>query len=210
MARSTGSHEAPNVADPLVDAVRSGEADAFARLVRREAGRLLAAARRLTDSEADASDCVQETFLLAHRRLPQFEARGQISTWLHRILINVALGRIRKRSRRPEVSLEELMPVFDERDCRKEPLGPMPPDAEELLQREDTRAAVHDAIAHLPDAYREIVVIRDIEGRSTADTAEELGLTTSAVKVRLHRARAALKRLLEPVMDVPESEGGPK
>ena len=202
-----GSVGAKRSRDGLIDDLRSGDPEAFATLVRREVGRLLATARRITDSEADAQDCVQEAFMQAHRRLDQFEGRASVSSWLHRILVNVALHRIRVRSRRPEASLDELMPVFDDRGCRiREPLGGEPPDAVTLLERADTRAAVRDAIAHLPEQYRQIVVLRDIEGLSTAAAAAELGLTENAAKVRLHRARAALKRLLEPAMGVERSE----
>jgi len=202
MARRRDLSEVSSVDDDVLAAAQSGDRDAFAQLVRREAGRLLATARRLTDSEQDAKDCVQETFLLAHRRLHQFQRRSKFSSWLHRILVNVALGKSRKRSRQPEVSLEDLMPVFDERDCREEPLGSLPEDADVLLEREDVRVAVRDAIAHLPDGHREILLLRDIEGRTTAEAADALGITETAAKVRLHRARAALKRLLEPVMGV--------
>ncbi|MEM6992176.1 MAG: sigma-70 family RNA polymerase sigma factor [Myxococcota bacterium] len=172
----------------------------FAAVVRREAGRLLATARRFTDSEADAQDCVQEAFLHAYRARAQFEGRAKVSSWLHRILVNVALERARKKSRRPEESLDDLQPTFDERGCRIEPRRPPPPEAQTLLERSETRRAVLEAIGSLPDSYRRIVILRDIEGKTTAETAEELGLTENASKVRLHRARAALKRLLEPEM----------
>lgn len=160
----------------------------------------------MSDSEADALDCVQEAFLLAHRNLKEFEHRAQFSSWLHRILVNVALGRVRRRSTRPEVSLDELQPTFDAKNCRHEPAGAPPPDAQTLLERAETRASVRDAIAHLPEQYRQIVVLRDIEGLSTNEAAAALGLTAGAAKVRLHRARASLKRLLEPVMDMHRTE----
>ncbi len=189
---------APAVTGPA----RLSDPKRFAEVVKQYTGRLLATARRLTDSEADAHDCVQEAFLLAYRSRSQFEGRAKISSWLHRILVNVALERVRKRSRRPEEALEDLQPTFDERGCRVESQGPAPAEAQVLLERAETRTAVRDAIAHLPEGHREIVLIRDIEGKTTADAARELSITQSAARVRLHRARAALKRLLEPAMGV--------
>ncbi len=183
--------------DALLERARTGDARAFASLVRREGGGLFRLAYRLTRSEADAYDCVQETFLQAHRRLDQFRGDGPISRWLHRILVNAALGRARSRSRRPEVSLEELQPRFERRGCSLDPHRPALEDAEVLVQRQRTREAVRNAIARLPEGYRDVILLRDIFGRSTAEAADELGLNEGAAKVRLHRARAALKRVLE-------------
>lgn len=179
----------------------------FAAVVKRQTAPLLATARRLTESEADAQDCVQEAFLLAYRSRSQFEGRAKVSSWLHRILVNVALERVRKKGRRPEETLDALQPSFDEQGCRVEPRGPAPAEAQVLLERSETRVAVREAIAHLPESYRDVVIIRDIEGKTTADAAKELGISLSATKVRLHRARAALKRLLEPAMGVRRDTG---
>jgi len=199
--RGSGSNATGDAVAELADR------DSFAAVVRREIAPLLATARRLADSEADAKDCVQEAFLRAYRSRHQFEGKSKISTWLHRIVVNVALERVRKKSQRPEESLDGLQPTFDSRDCRIEPRRPPPPEAHTLLERSETRAAVRDAIAHLPEQYRRVVIMRDIEGRTTAETAADLGLTENATKVRLHRARAALKRLLEPSMGVIRTEG---
>ncbi len=177
------------------------DAEALVEVVRRDGARLLAVATRLAGSREAGCDALQEAFLLAHRNLAQFDGRASLSTWVHRIVINAALMGVRKRQRLQEVSVDDLMPEFDDRDCRLEPGGPAPTSIEVLLERVETLDLVRGAVSQLPPDYQQIVVLRDFEGITTADAAERLGITTGAAKVRLHRARAALKRLLEPLME---------
>ncbi|MDD9878581.1 MAG: sigma-70 family RNA polymerase sigma factor [Magnetovibrio sp.] len=181
----------------LVDALRAGSDDAFAQLVRSYGGRMLAVARRIV-GEDEAGDCVQEAFLQAFRKIGAFRGDAKLATWLHRIVVNAALTRRRRRQRRPEVSLDSLMPVFDDLGCRVEPSLPLL-DAPDLAASAEVRSQVLDALGQLPEDARQIILMRDLQGLDTAEAAAELGISDGAAKVRLHRARAALKRLLEPV-----------
>lgn len=183
----------------LVDALRAGDALAYTALIRRHGRRLLHAARRLLGSEEDARDCVQETFVQAFRRIGAFEGRADLGTWLHRIAINQALMKLRSRSRHPEASIEELLPEFDRFGCRIEPVWQWSETVDEMLARRQTRELVVDKIAALPEDYRIVLMLRDVEEYDTREVADLLGVSTNVVKVRLHRARAALKRLLEPL-----------
>ncbi len=149
--------------------------------------------------EEDARDCVQEALLSAHRALGDFEGRARLGTWLHRIATNAALMRLRKRRTQQEEPFEEGLPSFDRFGNR---LGPERSNAlspEELLQRADARKRVWEALDALPESYRTVLLLRDIEGFSTRETAEWLETTEGGVRVRLHRARSALKERLRPL-----------
>jgi RNA polymerase sigma-70 factor (ECF subfamily) len=121
-----------------------------------------------------------------------------LSTWLHRIVVNAALMQLRRRRRKPERSIDELLPSFDaeggwaEEDCGRQNVT-----TEEILEGRDTRALVRRSIAKLPESYRVVLMLRDIEELDTAEAAKRLGLSLNIVKVRLHRARQALRTLIE-------------
>lgn len=183
----------------LVARLCAGDGASYELLVRTYGGRMLAVARRLVRNEEDAHDCVQEAFLQAFRNIEKFEQRASLGSWLHRIVVNAALMKLRARARRPEESIEDLLPQFDADGQRTEPEAALAVSLE-LLEGREVREAVRRSIDQLPDGYRNVLLIRDIEGYDTEETAALLGLTPGAVKTRLHRARAALKTLLEPVM----------
>lgn len=182
----------------LLDRMRSGDEAAFAEFVRRHGGRLLAVARRMLRSEEDANDAVQDAFLSAFRALPEFAGDSRLSTWLHRIAVNACLMKLRTRRRKPEGPIDELLPTFHEDGHATNPAVAWREDAEAMLGRERTRSLVREAIDRLPESHRTILVLRDVEELDTEETARLLGLSTSAVKTRLHRARQALRTLLDP------------
>jgi RNA polymerase sigma-70 factor (ECF subfamily) len=177
--------------------LRGGDEDACTELVRTHGGRLLAVARRMLRNEEDAKDAVQQTFLSAFRALPAFNGQSQLSTWLHRIVVNASLMKLRTRSRRPEESIEDLLPRFLDDGHHTETWSDLGSNVDELLERKETRARVREAIDRLPESYRTVLLLRDIEELDTTRTAELLGVTANAVKIKLHRARQALARLLE-------------
>ncbi len=187
-----------NVVDDttLLEALRAGQDWAFETMVRLYGGRLLAVARRLTRNDEDARDVVQSAYLNAFRALKQFEGGCQLSTWLHRIVVNTALMRLRARKRKPEESIETLLPTFQEDGHHVEQFSDWSTPADQLLQQKETRATVRARIDELPENYREVLLLRDIEELSTQEVATMLSITPTAVKVRLHRARQALSTLL--------------
>lgn len=178
----------------LVAQLRRGDPAAFESLVRAHGGRLLSVARRFLGNEEDAEDAVQETFIKAFRAISTFQERAQLHTWLHRIVVNTSLMKLRERRRRPQESIDDLLPAFDA-DGHHTTAPREWSDA--LFERNETATIVRRAIEALPDQYRAILVLRDIEERNTAETAAILGTSTTAVKVRLHRARQALRTLLD-------------
>jgi RNA polymerase sigma-70 factor (ECF subfamily) len=186
-----------NAGEPeLLARLRAGDPQAFEHLVRTYAGRLLAVARRLLRDEEDARDAVQEALLSAFKALPRFQGGSQISTWLHRIVVNAALMRLRSRRHEPEVPAEDLMPRFLEDGHRADPERDWSLDVHQRLEREEVRARVRRCIDQLPETYRTVLILRDIEEMDTAQAARVLGVSENAVKIRLHRSRQALRTLL--------------
>jgi len=183
----------------LVERLRAGDDAAWEEVVRGSAGRMLATARRILRSEDEAADAVQEAFVQAFRSLDGFREGCRLSTWLHRIVVNAALMRVRRACRRREVGLDELLPTFLDDGHHSRPPERWEPIPETALVREETRAQVREQIERLPLSARSVIVLRDIEGLSTEETARLLGISANAVKVRLHRARQALRSLLDPL-----------
>jgi RNA polymerase sigma-70 factor (ECF subfamily) len=179
----------------VLERLRRGDEDAFELLVRRYGGRMLAVARRLVRDEEEARDAVQDALLSAFRSMHRFEGGSQLGTWLHRIVVNSALMRLRSRRRHPECSIEDLLPVFGPDGHRalrpEEEAG-----ADAQLERDQLVALVRESVEHLPDGYREVYMLRDIEELSTEEAAAVLGISPNAVKIRLHRARQALVMLV--------------
>ncbi len=182
----------------LVERLRGKEDAAFEELVRAHGGRLLAVARRFLRNEEDARDAVQDAFLSAFRNIGRFEGQARLSTWLHRIVVNAALMKLRTRKRRPEESIEDLLPRFREDGHLAEPASPWRESVQQSLERQEAREAVQAGIQQLPESYRAVLLLRDVEEHTTQEAAALLGITPANVKVRLHRARQALRGLLAP------------
>ncbi len=182
----------------LVERLRRGDDAAYGQLVRDYGGRLFAVANRLLRNDDDARDAVQDGFIAAFRAIGRFEGGSQISTWLHRIVVNAALMKLRSRRRKLEESLDDLLPTFTEDGHHAQhntewSLSPL-----DAAERGDTRALVRECIDRLPETYRTVLLMRDIEELDTEETAKMLGITENAVKIRLHRARQSLRTLLDP------------
>ena len=182
----------------LIEALRGGDERAFAELVRNNSGRMLAVARRILKSDDEAHDATQEAFLQAFRAIDRFQGDALLSTWLHRITVNACLMRLRHRKRHPEHPIEDLLPQFDETGHRVDAGAEWANDVLERMESAQLSKVVREAIDRLPDNYRTVLVLRDIEGLSTEESAESLGIRPEAAKMRLHRARQALRTLLEP------------
>lgn len=181
----------------LVARLRQGDDDAYEQFVRAHSDALLAVARRFLRSEDDARDALQDAFLAAFKALPNFEGGSKLSTWLHRIVVNACLMKLRSSRRRRESSIESLLPTFLPDGHRAE-VGPgWAATADELLSDGETRVMVRAKLDELPDDFRTVLWLRDIEELDTAATAAALEISEAAVKTRLHRARQALRTLLE-------------
>jgi RNA polymerase sigma-70 factor (ECF subfamily) len=190
------------MSEPLLEAdlvarLKAGDSEAFAQIVREHTPKLLAVARRFLRSEDDARDAVQDAFLSVHRAVHSFESGARLSTWLHRIVVNAALMKIRSRKNKPESLLDDLLPRFADDGHHADPPAPWDDRCDTQLIREQTAQAVRRAIDMLPESYRNVMMLRDIDELSTEETAQLLGITPNAVKVRLHRAHLALRTLID-------------
>ncbi|MCX7419919.1 MAG: sigma-70 family RNA polymerase sigma factor [Planctomycetia bacterium] len=183
----------------LIAALRAGEDSAFETLVRRYGGRMLSVARRLIGDDDHAQDALQDAFLSAFNALATFDGRSKISTWLHRIVVNAALMRLRSQKRHPEQSIDDLLPAFKADGHQEAPVARWKDSGESTSDRAEAQALVRQQIEKLPETYRTVLLLRDIEEHDTETVAQMLEISVAAVKVRLHRARQALRTLLDPV-----------
>jgi RNA polymerase sigma-70 factor (ECF subfamily) len=182
----------------LLARMQAGDEVAFEACVRTYSGQLLAVARRLLTNEEDARDAVQDAFLSAFKGIARFEGLSRVGTWLHHIVVNTALGRLRRRQRHPEKSIEDLLPHFGEGEHQIDPPVSWQATPETSVQKQETRELVQRSISQLPESYRIVLLFRDIEGLATEETARMLGTSTAVINTRLHRARQALRSLLDP------------
>lgn len=182
----------------LVDRLVGGDQHAFKELIRLYGARLLLKAEQMLGCPDEARDCVQECYIQVHKNISNFRQEAEIYSWMYRILVNVCLKKMRARSATIVESLDDLQPTFED-GCRLEPLWQTLPSTEEILEKKGAQQQVIAAIQSLPHGMRDVLYLRDIEGYNTVEVAEMLSLSLSATKVRLHRARAALKKILEPV-----------
>jgi RNA polymerase sigma-70 factor (ECF subfamily) len=187
----------------LVAQLQQGDEDAFDSLVRQYVPRFLATARGILRNEEDARDAVQEAMLAVFQKVDSFQGHAAFSSWLHRILINSALMKLRVRNRTQEQPIGELLPAYLEDGHRQNP-GPAwhapdhTPDNFALTQ--EMKRLVHDKISQLPEDHRSVILLRDIEELDTQAVSELLCVSLGTVKMRLHRARQALRELLNPYM----------
>lgn len=187
-------------------AAKAGKQDAFAEIVERHSPVVYNLALRLVKDPHEAEEVLQETFISAFKALPKFEGRSQLGTWLYRIGYNAALMHLRKR-RLATDSLDEPV-ATEEGDSLPRELVDWGSIPDELLLNRELRTMLGAALDTLPESLRTVFVLRDIEGLSTAETAAALGLTETNAKVRLHRARLALRERLSSYFSQEQIEKG--
>lgn len=189
-----------------VERLRAGDTGALEALMGRYESRVYRLAHGITRNEADAEEVVQDVFLTLFRKIDMFQGRAALGTWLYRIAANAALIKHRGKRYELETALEEMLPTFKADGHREGDrawvLADWSNTPEEQLLSNETRAVLDQAIERLPDHYRAVLVLRDVEGLSNEDVAEAVGESVPTVKSRLHRARMALReqltRALEP------------
>src|SRR5690349_9990707 len=155
-------------------------------------------ARRMLGSDADAEDVTQDVLLQVIRKLPTFRGEAAFPTWLHRVTVNAALSHRQKRAARQHGQVHDPIDTLYEEGAHHHPVRRwnIGPEAEALDH--ETHQLIEGAIAELPENYRDIFVLADVEGLPNAEIAGMLGLTVSAVKNRLHRARVLMRHALAP------------
>ncbi|MEZ5064576.1 MAG: sigma-70 family RNA polymerase sigma factor [bacterium] len=174
----------------LVRRARDGDEAAFSDLVERHQGRVYNHALRMMGNVQDAEEVLQDTFVQAYRNLAKFEERSRFSTWIYRIATNEALMRLRKASRKVETSFEDL--AHPDGEAWHEALHDFT-SALDDVQSTEIREALEKALVELPEEYRIVFTLRDIDGFTNAEVADILEISVAAVKSRLHRSRLFLR-----------------
>ncbi len=174
--------------EEIVERVLEGETALYEIIMRRHNQRLYRAARAILRDDTEAEDLLQDTYVRAYQHLRQFAGRAKFSTWLTRIAVNEALARVERRKRFDTIDSD------DERESVV--LESKMPDPESQAAQTEVRAVLEEAILSLPESYRTVLMLRDVEEMNTAEAAEVLDMTEENVKVRLHRARALLRKEL--------------
>ncbi|MBR0926356.1 RNA polymerase sigma factor [Bradyrhizobium diazoefficiens] len=179
----------------LIERARRRDEAALREIMQGNNRRLYRLARGILRSDSEAEDVVQETYVRAFTHLDGFLGTSALSTWLSRIAINEALGRL--RSRRPQVELGSVPEATLEAQIIKFPLSSAATDPERSMAQREIQRVVEHAVDELPDAFRMVFIARVMEGMSMEETAELLGIKPETVKTRLHRARALLRENVE-------------
>jgi RNA polymerase sigma-70 factor, ECF subfamily len=178
----------------LVKQFNKGSHDAFNELYLRYEEKAYNLAMRLVRNKEDAEEVIQEVFITVYRKLNGFEGKSQFSSWLYRVTTNCAFMKLRKRKSQVTTSLDEMpshtkLQVWEESPYLRATTG-------DDLSRGEVRVKLEAAVEKLPEVYRSVFLLRDVDGMSNNDVAVALGISLAAVKSRLHRARVMLKRRL--------------
>jgi RNA polymerase sigma-70 factor, ECF subfamily len=177
--------------EEVVHSVLAGDTAMYEILMRRHNQRLYRVARAILRDDAEAEDLIQDTFVRAYQHLSQFEGRAKFSTWLTRIAVNEALAR------RHRLSLhKELEPMSEHQGEKMDRFASAAPSPEQQASSSETLRILENAVAALPEIYRTVFVLRDVEDMDTGETAAALNISEENVKTRLHRARALLRKKL--------------
>jgi len=183
----------------LIARILAGDKELFHELIRPYERMVYLTLFSVVKNEAEAEDGAQETVISAYRHLESFRGDAKFSTWLTTIAINEGRKRLRKAKGRAEDSIDEQIEEL-ESDYTPAPLTDWREIPLEALERKELREVLRVAVAELPDIYRQVFALRDLEEMNTEETAEALGITTGTVKVRLHRARIMLQKRLVPFL----------
>ena len=179
----------------LVREFRDGSQDAFEELISRYSHKAFGMALRLTRTREDAEEVLQDVFVNVYSKIHSFEEKSSFSSWLYRITVNSSFMKLRKRRQSHRVTAIEDLPI-SERDSIRNASDASALGLDELSANKEILIALGDAIAKLPDEYRPVFVLRDVDGLSTKQVSKMLNLTAPAVKSRLHRSRMILRKRL--------------
>jgi RNA polymerase sigma-70 factor (ECF subfamily) len=177
--------------EEVVARVLDGETGTFEIIMRRYNQRLYRVARAILRNDGEAEDVMQDAYVRAYEHLDQFAGRAKFSTWLTRIAVHEALARQHRRNR-----YQDLEPMSEQEGDPMDRFASLALNPEQQASNSEIRRLLEEAVEKLPDAYRTIFILRDVEGMSTTDAADALEITEENVKVRLHRARALLRKSL--------------
>lgn len=182
----------------LIEEFRAGEQTSFEELLSRYSNKVFSLASRLTRNTEDAEEVLQDVFVTVHRKIASFEGKSSFSSWLYRVTVNAAFMKLRKRRQDLSVPLEDVIQQSYSVAALKSPESAFV-DAQSI--RNQMLEALESAIRKLPDDYRPVFILRDVDGLTSREVSKILDLTVPAVKSRLHRSRLMLRRKLTRFFD---------
>jgi RNA polymerase sigma-70 factor (ECF subfamily) len=182
----------------LIEEFRKGEQGSFEELLSRYSSKVFSLASRLTRNTEDAEEVLQDVFVTVHRKIAGFEGKSSFSSWLYRVTVNAAFMKLRKRKQDLSVSLEDIVQQSQTVAALKSPESAFV-DSQSI--RNQMLEALEVAIRKLPDEYRPVFILRDVDGLTSREVSKILDLTVPAVKSRLHRSRLMLRRRLTRFFD---------
>lgn len=193
--RSVASGQTP-ADEALMKELRRGDSDAVEILFERYHGKVYNLAMSILKNESDAEEVAQNVFLTVFRKADTFKGNSALYSWIYRICVNACLMRLREKRRSETVSIEEFMPVFTEDGMHTGPMDDWSKEVERKALNKELGQMIRKFTALLPEKYRVVFILSDVEGLSNEETARVLNLTVPAVKSRLHRARLYLRERL--------------
>lgn len=182
----------------IISKLRAGDTSGYAELVERYSDKVNNLALRITRNEEDAEEILQDVFITVYRKIDKFEGKSAFSSWLYRITVNTAFMKLRKRKKHASLSLEDSNAVA------KNPWARSRSDVSDvsyMSSRHELRSMLECAISRLPEEYRVIFILRDVDGLSNQEVGELMDLSVPAVKSRLHRSRLMLRKRLQKFYD---------
>jgi RNA polymerase sigma-70 factor (ECF subfamily) len=177
----------------LIEEFKAGSDASFEELIQRYSPKAFSLATRLTRSQEDAEEVLQDVFVTVYRKINSFEGKSSFSSWLYRITVNASFMKLRRRRRDTNVSLEDIVPQLRESLARRDR---EPAESDDILMRRQLISALEFAISKLPEEYRPVFVLRDVDGLTSREVGKILNLSIPAVKSRLHRSRSMVRRRL--------------
>ena len=205
----------PDQDQELIDRIRAGDYSAFEGLVARFERKVYALALKLTGNQADAEEITQDVFLTIYQKLDTFRGESQLSSWIYRVTANASFMKLRDRRKRAKVDFDETMAAADDgtlpRVTTTFPQGDWSGSADVLMERGELGMKLSDAIASLPEKFKLIFLLKDVQGLSNEEIGDIVNMSVPAVKSRLHRARLFLREKLQEYVETQASpEDGAK
>lgn len=179
----------------VVNQFKSGDTLAFEEIISRYESKVMSLALRFTRNQEDAEEVMQDVFTTVYRKIEGFRGQSAFSSWLYRIVVNAAFMKLRKRKQNQTVSMDDLSPAIKQYCIDRDALSGTY--SQNIAISHEMQAVIQNAVNRLPDQYRAVFVLRDVDGLSNQETGEILNLSIPAVKSRLHRSRIMLRKKLQ-------------
>ena len=197
----TKPKEDKKVEEELVREFQAGNRQAYDKIADIYQKKIYSLSYNLTRNQMDAQDVTQEVLLTLFRKINMFQGKSAFSSWVYRITLNSSYMKLRRKKKEPNISIDELMPLFNGAGFQQDKIKDWSENTESLMFANESRNVIKNAVDLLPEKEKVVFLLRDVEGVSTEKTGEILDLTVPAVKSRLHRARLFLRKKLSNYFD---------